>query len=409
MQNTHQLCSFLMVSRKGQSSCSLFLLSLRLFCVKFKAIIWEFLQPLRKWQILWFSQDFPLPCSHQLFTDFFKGFFSEFWLLQLYIKLHVKNFVTNTSPPSVGSFCRLVKKIKDELSFEMAKPGWFISITPISRSFPLENLSEYLKNTTDFYSAFPFFRQKRWKTTTFEVEVALQEEEDTFLIQTQVTEQFLKNTSHSCSNSCKNPSGEHPWVWFRALKIYWHFSVQSSCAGQGELWVWLDFLGFSLALSREQSPKCPFCWCVPGRRSRSRSRRRSHSKSRSRRRSKSPRRRRSHSRDRSRRSRSTSKTRWWLQSWAGQGLSPVPPTSASLFLYSRLGSAVWKWLKFNLSSAKRDKKKEEKEKKRSKTPPKSYSTTRRSRSTSRYRNGVFSLFSAGFWYTSILNRNKMLW
>lgn len=32
----------------------------------------------------------------------------------------------------------------------------------------------------------------------------------------------------------------------------------------------------------------------------------------------------------------------------------------------------------------RDKKKEEKEKKRSKTPPKSYSTTRRSRSTSRY-------------------------
>ncbi|XP_069498021.1 serine/arginine-rich splicing factor 11 isoform X2 [Ambystoma mexicanum] len=74
------------------------------------------------------------------------------------------------------------------------------------------------------------------------------------------------------------------------------------------------------------------------RRSRSRSRRRSHSKSRSRRRSKSPRRRRSHSRERIRRSRSPSKSR--------------------------------------------DRKKEDKEKKRSKTPPKSYSTTRRSRSTS---------------------------
>lgn len=94
-----------------------------------------------------------------------------------------------------------------------------------------------------FLLCFSFFRQKRWKTKTFKVEVTLEEEEDTFLIQTQVTEQFLKSTSHSWNSSCKNHPRGTPWVWFRAVKIYGHFSVLCRIESCGWRILW-DFWGF---------------------------------------------------------------------------------------------------------------------------------------------------------------------
>lgn len=182
-----------MISRKGQSSCSCSCFARGSFVGN--SIIWKLLQPLTKWQILGFSQDFPLPCSHQLFTD--SKFFSVFWLLQFCIKL----LLCHRLVPVLCWFCLLVKKTID--GWALISNGKIRLICIYYRK--LQVLS--FRKSFWFLFCFSLFRQKRWKTKTFEVEVTLEEEEDTFLIQTQVTEQFLVNTSHSWNNSCKN----HSW------------------------------------------------------------------------------------------------------------------------------------------------------------------------------------------------------